>query len=207
MSKRVLIMLFAAVAAVGIGLVGLLKLLQPAHQFSGIVNQPPGPAADFTLTDETGAPFRLSDLRGQWILLDYGYTSCPDVCPTTLAMLRQMRLQLGAEADKVRIVFVSVDPERDTPEKLGQYLNHFGDDLKGLSGTPAQVAEAAQPYGVKYEKKEADSALGYLVSHTAFVYLIDPQFQLRVTYPFGISASDMAADLAYLFSQPVPTGS
>lgn len=180
---------------------GTIVLLAQPHAFSGVAPDVPTAAPDFTLTDETGAPFALGDLRGRWILLVYGYTSCPDVCPTTLAQLRQVKTELGPQADKVRVVFVSVDPERDTPDILQRYLAHFGADFKGLTGTPEDVAIAAQLYGVRYEKgDEGESAAGYLVSHTAHVYLIDPEFQLRMTFPFGVQAEEIVSDITYLMN-------
>jgi protein SCO1/2 len=171
------------------------------HTFSGQVFDPVHDAGDFQLTDEAGKPFALSDLRGEWILLTYGYTTCPDVCPLTLGNLKQVKAQLGSQAEHVRIVFVSVDPERDTPDVMQRYVRHFGDDLKGLTGSLASVALAARIFGVRYEKRASDSAVGYLVSHSAYVYLIDPRFRWRVTFPFGVRPDEIAGDLRYLMSQ------
>lgn len=172
---------------------------RPTHTFSGLVQSPAVPAPDFTLTDETGRPFALSELRGQWVLLTYGYTTCPDVCPATLAILRQTRALLdAAEAEQVRVVFVSIDPERDSPAVMQAYVRHFGDDVKGLTGTPAEVAVAAQAYGVQYEKRDIETAVGYLVNHSAYVYLIDPDFRWRVTFPFGVPAQALADDVIHL---------
>ncbi len=200
--KRWMLLIGAAlVAALGFGSVALYVAATRAHTFSGVVADPLTPAPDFTLTDETGQPFALSQLREQWILMSYGYTSCPDVCPTTLAHLRSARELLGEEAAKVTVVFVSVDPDRDTPELMAEYVHHFNPDFKGLTGTSETVALAAKAFDVNYEKKPADADGKYLVGHSAFVYLIDPQFRLRLTYPFGVSAQEIAADLTYLFSQ------
>jgi protein SCO1/2 len=185
-------------------LVGLLGIgvivwrMTQTHQFSGLMKEPPEPAADFTLTDETGNPFTLSQLRGQWVLLYYGYTTCPDVCPATLAILAQAKRELGADGAKFRVVFITVDPERDTTEVMRRYLKNFGDDYKGLTGSAAQIANAAKPYGVKYEKVSTTSALGYLVNHSGSVYLIDPQWRWRETFPFGVQPDEVAADLKYL---------
>ena len=96
-----------------------------AHQFSGVAPNPIGPAPDFALTDETGQPFKLSDLRGKWILLAYGYTHCPDVCPLTLSRLRDVKKSIDANGDRVQVVFVTIDPERDTADILRQYVSHF----------------------------------------------------------------------------------
>lgn len=169
------------------------------HTFAGV--GPTRPAADFTLTDEAGQSFTLSDLRGRWVLLAYGYTTCPDVCPATLNNLRQVKAALGEQAPQVQVVFVSVDPERDSVAVLAQYVQRFGADFKGLTGSPAEVALAAQAYDVKYKKQDIQTAVGYLVSHSAFVYLIDPDFQLRLTFPFGVKPAEIAADLQYLMAQ------
>jgi len=171
-----------------------------AHTFAGVTST--AAAADFTLTDQTGSAFRLSDLKGRWILLAYGYTHCPDVCPMTLSILRDVKKQIGVGADRLGVVFVTVDPERDTADIMGKYVAHFDTTFKGLTGTPAEIAAAAQPYNVKYEKKASTPAVGYVMNHTAYVYLIDPQFRLRVTYPFGVKSEEIARDLQYLMSQP-----
>ena len=185
--------------------IGLL-LAACAHQFSGVAPNPIGPAPDFALTDETGQPFQLSDLRGKWILLAYGYTHCPDVCPLTLSHLRDVKKTVDPDGDEVQVVFVTIDPERDTPDIMHKYVGHFDklfpQKFKGLSGTPAEIAAAAQPYRVKYEKKETGSADGYSMNHTAEVYLIDPQFNWRMTFPFGVKAEEIAADLQTLMQNP-----
>lgn len=169
------------------------------HVYAGFVD--PKPAPDFTLTDETGRAFQLSQLKGQWVLLNYGYTSCPDVCPTTLAELSKVKRLLKEEGLEVQIVFVSVDPERDTVEVMKQYTEHFQAGIKALTGTEQEVAAASEGYGVAYEKEESTSAVGYLVSHTAYVYLLDPEFNWHITYPFGISAAEIANDLIYLMEK------
>lgn len=200
MLKRALFLFLIVLLVLGVGAFAFLHFA-PAHNFAGAALNPPPPAPDLKLVDETGKPFSLSDLRGQWILLAYGYTSCPDVCPLTLAHLREVKQELGAQASEVRVVFVTVDPERDTPAVLSNYVLHFGSDFKGLTGTPAEVALAARAFDVKYEKKESDSGSGYLVRHSAFVYLIDPRFRWRVTYPFGVEPNEITADLKYLMTQ------
>jgi len=187
-----------AMAAVG---GGALVELGHAHTFAGVVANPAAPAPDFTLVDETGQPFTLSSLRGQWILLTYGYTTCPDLCPATMANLREVKAELGPAASQVRVILATVDPDRDTVDVMRTYVHHFGADFKGLTGTTAQVAQAAQAYGVSYEKSPSPGAVGYAVNHSAFVYLLDPQFRLRVTYPFGVQAPEITADIQYLMAQ------
>jgi protein SCO1/2 len=189
---------------IGLLLIGLLTSC--AHQFSGVSPTPIGPAPDFALTDETGQPFNLSDLRGKWILLAHGYTHCPDVCPLTLSHLRDVKKIVDPNGEDVQVVFVTIDPERDTPDIMQKYVGHFDklfpQKFKGLSGTPAEIAVAAKPYNVKYEKKETGSADGYSMAHTAEVYLIDPQFNWQMTFPFGVQAEEIAADLQTLMQNP-----
>jgi protein SCO1 len=183
-----------------------LWLAACSHTFAGVAPDPISPAADFALTDETGQPFKLSELRGKWVLLAYGYTHCPDVCPLTLAHLRDVKQIVDPNGDQVQVVFVTIDPERDTPGIMHKYVGHFDQlfpqKFKGLSGTPAEIAAAAKPYNVKYEKKETGSADGYSMAHTAEVYLIDPQFNWRMTFPFGVKAEEIAADLQTLMQNP-----
>ena len=189
---------------IGLLLIGLLAGC--AHQFSGVFSKPIGPAPDFALTDEQGQPFKLSDLQGKWILLAHGYTHCPDVCPLTLSRLRDVKKIADANGDQVQVVFVTIDPERDTPEIMQKYMSHFDklfpQKFKGLTGTPEEIAAATKPYNVKYEKKETGSADGYSMGHTAEVYLIDPQFNWRMTFPFGVKAEEIAADLQYFMQNP-----
>ncbi|HSJ58529.1 MAG TPA: SCO family protein, partial [Anaerolineae bacterium] len=133
----------------------------------GSVMQEPVDVPDFELVDQAGAPWRLSDHRGDVVLLFFGYTSCPDVCPTTLATWRSVHEQLGDEAQRVRFVFVTVDPERDTPEHLGRHVNVFNPDFVGLTGDPNDLAAVYDIFDVYYEKVDVpQSALGYLIDHT-----------------------------------------
>ena len=176
--------------------------LTSAHTFSGVVNSPAQPAPDLTLTDDRGNAFELSELRGRWVLLAYGYTHCPDVCPLTLGNLRSAKQLMGAASGKVAVVFVTVDPERDTVSALHDYLSHFGPDFVGLTGSPAEIAVAAKAYNVRYSKVETGSSSGYAMAHSAYVYLIDPQGQWRLTYAFGVKPEEFAADLNYLAREP-----
>lgn len=171
------------------------------YALKGMVIQSPEPAMDFTLTGHNGQSISLSDYQGHLVLLYFGYTVCPDVCPTTLAELAKAYEKLGSRADEVQVLMVSVDPERDTVEVLADYLTHFNPTFLGLTGTEEQIAEIATNYGIFYERVEGNSALGYLVDHTATVTLIDRDGYLRVVYPFGTSADDFAADLEYLLKR------
>jgi protein SCO1/2 len=177
----------------------LLAACGPGPSFRGSVLDEPLPVPDFALTDQYGGTFRLSDQRGRAVLLFFGYTSCPDVCPTTLATWRQAHQALGTDASQVRFVFVTVDPERDTPERLGLHVNAFNPDFVGLTGTPAELEAVYQIFGVFYERDDASgSALGYLVSHTATAFLLDPDGRWRVRLTYGTPAEDIVHDVRQL---------
>ena len=169
--------------------------MQP-RVFHGMILQATAPAADFTLTAHTGEQVSLSDFRGKWVVLYFGYTFCPDVCPLTLADLaRAMRLLDAKQADRVQVVMISVDPERDTPQRLAQYVPVFHPAFLGLTGSEEALAAAATPFGIYYARQEVGGASGYLVDHTASVTVLDDQGRVRLIWPFGVSAEMMAEDL------------
>ena len=143
---------------------------------------------DFSLSRE-GDSFALSDYRGQVVLLYFGYTFCPDVCPTSLALMRQALRELSPEQlAQVQGVFVSVDPQRDTPERLAEYTRFFHPRIMGVSGSEAQLAEAGRLYGAAWARAESDSAMGYSVDHSSSTYVIDRTGKLVSILPHGASA-------------------
>jgi protein SCO1/2 len=167
--------------------------------FRGTVLEQPEAVPDFTLTDQHGQPFRLSDQRGSVVLLFFGYTFCPDVCPTTLATWRTVHDDLGSEAGRVRFVFVTVDPERDTPERLGAHLNAFSPDFVGLTGTQDQLQAVYDTFGVYVQKQPSSgSAAGYLVSHTATTFVLDGTGNWRLVESYGTEAADIVYDIRQL---------
>jgi|CXWL01.1.fsa_nt_gi protein SCO1/2 len=136
---------------------------------------------DFVLTGDDGAAFDTRSLRGRVVLLFFGYTSCPDACPTTMARLTKVYgLLRDFDLDaRVQTLFVSVDPERDTPAALHQYLSYFAVPAKGLTGSPEEIAAVAKSFAATYERTTADSAAGYFVNHTTYVFLIDGEGRVR----------------------------
>ncbi len=203
MTKR-LVLVWLVVASLGVLLVacggGDGSPAGPTESpFRGSVLSQPVPAYDFSLNDQHGQPFRLSDQRGKVVLLFFGYASCPDVCPTTLGDWKQVHARLGEDADRVRFVFITVDPERDTPERLKQHLALFHPDFIGLTGSLEELEPVYQAYGVYYEKVEApESALGYLVNHTSSDFVIDPQGNWRLRHSFGTPIDDIVHDVRLL---------
>ena len=153
-------------------------ILEQNYRYHGAVIDPPAQAADFTLTDQNGHPFRLSDQKGKSVLIFFGYTHCPDVCPITLAEFKQIKAMLGDKAGQVRFVFITVDPERDTAETINAFLQNFDPDFVGLTGDRSTLEQVWKAYGVYQEQQEAGSAAGYLVDHSTPTYLIDPAWSL-----------------------------
>jgi protein SCO1/2 len=167
--------------------------------FNGIVMQSPQPLSDFTLTDHNGQAASLSDFRGQVVLIYFGYTYCPDVCPATLSALETAVDSLGdKDREKVQVVMVSVDPERDTPEVLADYMAHFDPSFLGLTGTNEELVAAAVPLGIFFQKREGSVESGYLVDHTATVAAVDGDGYLRLIYPFNTPGEDIGDDLRHL---------
>jgi protein SCO1/2 len=169
------------------------------HAFHGIVSQSPPRAADFTLTSHTGRPVSLGDFQGKLVLLYFGYTFCPGICPTTLAEVAQALQTLGPkEAERTQVLMISVDPERDTPARLAGYLTHFNASFLGLTGTPDEIATAAASYGIYYKKYEGTTENGYVVDHTSMVIVVDEKGFVQLLFPFGTPAQAMADDLTAL---------
>lgn len=152
--------------------------------------------ADFKLTDHHGNPRALTDFRGKVVLLFFGYVHCPDVCPTTLADMAQAMRLLGDDAAKVQVLFVTVDPERDTTDLLAQFVPAFHPDFLGLSGDVRATAEVAKAFNISYQKQP--SKTGYNVDHTAATYLIDTDGKVRLLAPYGQRAEWFAQDIRLL---------
>jgi protein SCO1/2 len=151
------------------------------------------------LTDHTGRPRKLEDFRGKAVVVFFGFTHCPDVCPTTLADVAQTLKQLGPQAERVQVLFVTVDPERDTPEVLGKYVTAFDPRFLGLYGDTAATQRAAREFKVYYEKRK--TADGYSVDHSGQTYVIDPQGRLRLFVRPDRLGSDLPEDLRTLLKE------
>jgi protein SCO1 len=171
----------------------------PQH-FTGTV-LPAKPATDFRLTDQNGRPFDLASQRGHAVILFFGYTHCPDVCPATMAQLARVYHTLSPEQrTKVRVAFVTVDPQRDDAATLKQYINLYDPSFIGLTGTPAQLAPVYGAYHVWHQRLRGTKATGYLVAHGSSIYLIDPAGNLRVLHDWQDPASAISADVKELLA-------
>jgi protein SCO1/2 len=172
------------------------------YEYKGTVIDPPIPLPDFELTTTAGQPFHLSDVAGDIALIYFGYTYCPDVCPLTMGDVKKALAGLETGRERVHVIFISIDPERDTPEVLANYMKAFGPEFIGLTDDFAKVQEVMKPYGAFAQKEEVeDSALGYSMSHTARLYLVDPQRRMFLQYTFGFEAEDLRSDLAHLLQE------
>lgn len=183
-----------------IALFVLFKLTNP-HTFHGSVVQSTEPAYNFTLTGENGKFISLSDYRGKLVLVYFGYTFCPDICPATLANVGQSLRELGAKTDDVQLIMVSLDPERDTPEKLAEYVKHFHSSFIGVTGSRDELDKVTSLYGIFYEKAAGTDNTGYLINHTATLLVIDREGYLKLVFPFGVTVPEITDDLKYMLSQ------
>jgi protein SCO1/2 len=191
---------FAAFAALLALALGAGAAGEPALR-SGVF-KPPRAAPDFTLRGSDGADLRLSRYRGKVVALGFGYTYCPDVCPTTLHDLARARAKLGAAGRDFQVVYVTVDPERDTAERLRQYVAAFDPSFLGATGTPEQLDGVRKDYGILTTRKEvAGKPSAYQIHHSSYVYLIDRTGTLRAMMPFGVTVEDMAHDVQVLLGK------
>ena len=193
------IKVFISVMAVVLGLAVGYYFFRP-HTFHGTVIQSPEPSYNFTLTSSSG-DVSLTDYRGKLVLIYFGYTFCPDICPATLANVGQALRDLGSRADDIQVIMVSLDPERDTPEKLSDYVDQFHPSMIGITGTKEKLDEVASLYGIFYQKAEGSDATGYLIDHTATLLVLDREGYLKLVFPFGVTSQEIADDLKYMLRQ------
>jgi protein SCO1/2 len=184
-----------------LSLLGLFSMLAPADAADSIpfkagAFDPPRQAPELALQSSNGEALNLSPFRGKAVVLGFGFTSCTEVCPVTLSVLAQARKKLGAQAADVQVVYVTVDPERDTPEQLKKYLTAFDPTFIGGTGSAQRLAAVRKDYGISAEKKGTGSS--YSVAHSSYTYLIDKQGRIRAMMPFGHTADDYVHDLKLL---------
>jgi protein SCO1/2 len=182
----------------------LLVCLVLAHctkpQFNNIDISGADYARDFALTDSSGVRRTLADYRGKVVVLFFGYTHCPDVCPTTLAQLAQARRQLGTDAGRVQVLFVTLDPERDTPQLMARYVSAFDPSFVGLTGSSAQIEGAAREFKVFFQKVAGSTPDSYTLDHTSGSFVFDSQGHVRLFVRDQASAEQVASDLKRLLS-------
>ena len=169
--------------------------------------QPINIGGAFTLKDQDGKVFTDADLRGKYSLVYFGYTFCPDMCPTGLQSMSRATEQLGADADKLNLVFITIDPARDTPAKLKEYVGPFGAKIHALSGTPEQTAQVAKAYQIYYAKVESeDGPQNYEMDHSSLIYLMNPEGKFVASFPEEVDAKVLADSMHdALAGKPVAT--
>jgi len=159
-----------------------------------------GPSPQFTLRDVAGNTLTANGFRGRWALYVFGYTHCPDFCPTALLAAGSALKGLGPAADRMRVVFLTVDPERDTPDILAEYLGNFDPRIVGLWGSVAETAAAAKSFKVYFEKRLSGDGGDYSIDHTAVFSLIDPAGRTAAVYPYNIPPDALADNLRNMMS-------
>ncbi len=193
----------SAVAGITVWRIATIQQQHLPSDASLMVLPEPKVIADFALVDGQGQPFSLDNLRGHWSLLFFGFTNCPDVCPSALYDLSLVSEELEAskvaKSADVQVVFVSVDPERDTPDKLAQYVSYFDPEFVGVTGSDKQLAPMTMQMGIAYRVEEHEAgAERYDVYHSASVLLTDPRGRLHGVFPAPHNAEKMAAELAQI---------
>ena len=156
---------------------------------------------DFQLTDHHGKPRTLADFRGKAVIMFFGFTQCPDVCPTTMAEMKSVLQQLGSDAQRVQVLFVTLDPERDTRELLANYVPAFDPSFLGVYGDLETTAKTAKEFRVFYQKQPGPTSTSYTLDHTAGSYVFDPQGRVRLFVRHGDGGANLAADLRVLLKQ------
>ena len=193
MNRRHVLSLIAACAA-------LAACKDSKQQFNAIDLTGADYAKGFNLPDTDGRMRSLAEFKGKVVAMFFGYTQCPDVCPTTMAELAEAKKLLGADGDKLQVIFVTVDPERDKPAVLKAYMANFDPSFIGLVPTPAQLEQVAKDYKVYYKKAEGATPTSYTMDHSAATYIYDTQGRLRLYARYGGGAQVLASDIRKLLA-------
>jgi protein SCO1/2 len=202
MNKRNALKFVAASALLAVSAGLLTACSESKPQFTAIDITGADYARDFQLTDHNGQARTLKDFQGKIVVMFFGYTQCPDVCPTSMTELVEVKKLLGADGDKLQGLFVSVDPARDTPEMLKAYMANFDPSFIALyADTPEKLAAVAKDYKVYYKKVEGKTPTSYTMDHSAGSYIYDTQGRLRLYTRYGSGAPAMAADIKLLLQQ------
>lgn len=201
MDKKLIWIGVGILAIVVLGIASSVLLAEPPS-FRGTSYAEPFPSAtEIELTKSDGTVFRLSEQTGKIHLIFFGYTSCPDFCPTTLAEMKLLTDDLGSDAENVQVLFITVDPEKDTPERIQEYVSRFNTNFIGLSGTQAELQPIWQGYGIFREVTNQSTALGTVINHTVRLYLVDLEGNLRLSYAYGTPYTDVVADIELLLDE------
>lgn len=198
MNKRFAIKMLATSAIAMGSLAVLTACSEQKPSFASVDITGANYAKDFELTDHNGQVRRLPDFKGKVVVMFFGFTQCPDVCPTSMAELAEIKQMLGKDGDRLQGLFVTVDPERDTPEVLKAYMANFDPSFIALTTTPEKLAILAKDYKVYYKKVPGKTPTSYTMDHSAGSYIYDPQGNLRLFTRYGSGAKVLASDIAQL---------
>ena len=191
-----------ATGALWVGAAGLLSACaEKKPEFKAVDITGADYAKDFQLTDQNSQVRSMKDFAGKVVVLFFGFTQCPDVCPTTMSELVEVRKALGADGERVQAVFVTVDPERDTPEVLKAYMTNFDPTFLALSGTPEQIAAVAKDFKIYFKKVDGKTPTSYTMDHSAGSYVYDTAGRLRVYNRYGSGAQALGADVRALLQE------
>jgi protein SCO1/2 len=197
MNPRSLVLALVFAVALAAGAFFALRVQEPAVPVSALVLPNPDPVPSFALLDQHGSEIDESVFQGQWDLVFFGFTHCPDICPTTLQVLAAARreLETGKLTPNLRIVLVSVDPERDTPEIIGQYVDYFGDGNLGITGSLEEIRKLTGELGIYFEKQPANDDGNYNVDHSGAVLVMDPEGRFSALFGGPHSVENYVHDL------------
>lgn len=209
---RILVVLAAVVIIAGGGLLAAVQSNaapdwlrfweDDAYEYHGGYYDPPREAHELiNAVDQNGDEFTFQQFQGKTVFIYFGYTYCPDYCPATVAEWREVKAVLGDDAENVEFVMVSVDPERDTPERLKEWLGFWDPEFYGVTMSPEDTAQVTSDWGITSTKRESSSASGYLVDHDVYTLVIGPDGQIHLTYPLNFDPADIAEDVRHLNNQ------
>ncbi len=201
MNKKLFTIGASIISLLALGVLLTILLAKPATFRGTSYAEPFPPAPEIQLTKADGSTFHLSAQTEKISLIFFGYTSCPDFCPTTLAQLKQVMDALDNDAEKVQVLFITVNPEKDTPEITQQYAQRFDTSFIGLSGNITELEPIWRNFGITREVTQQESALGTIINHTVRLYLIDLDNNLRLSYAYGTNYQDIVYDIEILLDQ------
>jgi protein SCO1/2 len=193
-NRRLLALMVAMMAVVAVGIVTLWYVVENGPRDPGYATAAtPSIGGPFSLIDQTGQPVTDKTYAGRYQLIYFGYTFCPDACPTELQIMAQAIETLGPNGGKVQPIFITIDPARDTPKQLANYVPQFDKRLVGLTGSPQQIADVAREFKVYYAK--ADDTPAYAMNHSSFVYLMNPEGRFLTVFPSDMDGDKMASEI------------
>ena len=191
-----------AIGALWVGAAGIFSACSPkGPKFQGVDLTGAEYGRDLPLTDQFGKERSIKDFAGKVVVVFFGYTQCPDVCPTSMSELAEVKRSLGADGDKLQGIFVTVDPERDTPEMLKGYMASFDPSFIALRGTPEQLVALAKDFKIYFKRVDGQTPTSYTMDHSAGSYVYDTKGRLRVYHRYGAGAQSLAADVRALLDE------